>query len=74
MGGVCVGTLILFFLRGSNFIDLVHRGVCILNGMARSNLNMDMAPKALRQGVSQAAVRLNSDGEILMDGLGEYFL
>jgi hypothetical protein len=28
----------------------------------RSNLNMDMAPKALRQGVSQAAVRLNPDG------------
>ena len=31
--GVCVGTVI-FFLRGSNFIDLLHRGVCTLNAMA----------------------------------------
>jgi hypothetical protein len=33
-GGVFVSALWSFFLRGSNFIDLIHRGVCILNGMA----------------------------------------
>ena len=29
-----VSALWSFFLRGSNFIDLVHSGVCTLNGMA----------------------------------------
>ena len=34
-GGGCLCRYFDFFLRGSNFIDVVHRGVCTLNGMAR---------------------------------------
>ena len=39
-GGVFVSALWSFFLRGSNFIDLVHRGVCTILWQARSPKNV----------------------------------
>jgi hypothetical protein len=50
-GGVfCVGTLI-FFLRGSNFIDLVHRGGgCTLNGMAPASSPVALLVKFVGRG------------------------